>query len=203
MIVLPLVEGYTANPGRWKVCSRIVDSIIALCGVFYIIALCLNSDAMYYVCYDNHEIDHSWNLSLASTIGRNLTTLLLLADCCLKKRKKKRQRVFEGLGYVAFVLETLPGILLFHILLTSNQSCLEEFIDDYNLLGKSVILQSYISFTLLIIAGLWFLYTLLLLFLGDREVWSENARSKAGFLEEDESHKEDHGYVIKDKQVFI
>jgi len=203
MIVLPIVKGYTVNPGRWKACARFVDTILALFGVYYIVALCVDYGGKYYVCSGTRtEVNNSWELSLASTIGRNLATLLLLADCCLKIGKSSLRSAFEAVGYFVFILETLPGLLLFHILLTSNQPCLEEFFDDYIFLGKAIMMQAYISFTLVIVAGLWFLYTLLLILLGDREVWSENAKS-AAILEDDESHKEDHGYVIKDKQVFI
>jgi len=204
MIVLPIIEGYTTNPGLWKGCSCLVDIILAIFGVFYMVALYVDSDAINYVCSGtSSEVDNSWELCLASTIGRNLTTSLLLADCCFKLRKSSHQTVFEVLGYFVFVVEILPGLLLFHVMLTSNQTCLEVFIDDYALLGKAVMFQGYICFTLVIMAALGFLYTLLLIILGDREVWSENAKSRARMLQEDELHVEDHGYVIKDKQVFI
>jgi len=200
MIVLPLVEGYSTNPKRWKVCFRIVDGILGIVGLFYIIALCVDHEAMNFTCMGSNVLGNAWNLSLASTCGRIITTFLLLAGCC--KRRLKHKDVLEGLSYLAFVLETIPGLLLFHMLLTSNKECLGDFMSEYEVLSTTILMQAYICFGLVVLAVLWFLYTVLLFLLGDREVWSRNARA-GGILEEEEDYDNAHGYVIKDKQVFI
>jgi len=100
-------------------------------------------------------------------------------------------------------METIPGLLIFHILLTENPSCLDDFIANYHELSTAIIMQGYICFALVLLAGLWFLYSLLLFLLGDREKWSRNTKATAGFLEEEEAHRNGHGYVIRDNQVFI
>jgi len=202
MLVLPLVEGYSTNPNRWKFCFRIVDGILGICGLFYIIALCVSYEAVNFVCSGLDVMDHAWELSLACTIGRTLTTFLLLANCCIKRRLTKQQTVLEVLGYAAFILETIPGLLIFHILLTNDKACLEEFMEKYDVLTAAILMQGYICFGMVVLAALWFLYSLLLFLLGDRDVWS-NARATGGILDEDEDYDNAHGYVIKDKQVFI
>jgi len=202
MIVLPLVEGYSTNPNRWKLCFRIVDGILGIVGLFYIIALSVSYEAVNYSCTGFDVLNNAWKLSLASTSGRTVTTLLLLAGCCLKTRLNKLQDFLEWLSYVAFLLETIPGIVLFHMLITSDRGCVEDFTSEYDVLSSAIFLQSYICFGLVILTALWFLYTVLLFLLGDRDVWSRNARA-AGILEEEEDYDNAHGYVIKDKQVFI
>jgi len=202
MILLPLVEGYSTNPNRWKLCFRIVDGILGIVGLFYIIALSVSYEAVNFSCTGYDILDNAWKLSFASACGRTVTTFLLLAGCCLKRRLNQQQDVLEWLRYFAFILETVPGLLLFHMLLTTDQGCLEDFMTEYEVLSAAILLQGYISFGLVVIAVLWFLYTVLLFLLGDRDVWSRNA-SAAGILKEEEDYDNAHGYVIKDKQVFI
>jgi len=202
MIVLPLVEGYSTNPNRWKFCFRIVDGILGIVGLFYIIALSVSYEAVNFSCTGSDVLDSAWKLSLASTVGRTVTTFLLVAGCCLKSGLSKPQDILEGLSYFAFILETVPGVLLFHMLITSDQGCLIDFMSEYKVLSAAILMQGYICFALLVLAALWFLYTVLLFLLGDRDVWSRDARA-AGILDEEEDYDNVHGYVIKDKQVFI
>merc|ERR550517_176885 len=149
MIVLPVPENYIPKTGSCNCCILILNLLLIALVVFYILALVVDTDAQEFSCSTSNDMDYAWNLSLASTVGRIFVTLrIIILGLMSKERKKETNGVCEILYCVFFIAETLPGLLLFHLLLTSPQECLDEFMADYDLLGNAITIQGYACFIL-------------------------------------------------------
>jgi len=204
MIIFPFPEGNATIPDAWKYCCLILDVILGVCGAFYIYALYNDSGGMYYICSSYSSLDKVWILSLICTVGRNVTTFISICLFCINIKSSIILGCAECLYYISFVVETLPGLLLFHILEYPNKKCFREFVFTYELLHNAIMMQGFISFVLVLFTAFGFTFTCLVFLLGDHLAWSRNSRHRQFLIvDEGNSHGSGQGYVIDDNRIFI
>lgn len=203
MIIMRFSEVPTKRAGSGKLCCYTLDATLGVFGVFCIYTLCTDADALWYSCPRYNLMVSLWIWSLLCTFGRNLTTLLILSTLCFNIKSVKIFRFVWFLYYFAFVMENLPGLVLFWIQLSKYTRCLDQFNDMYFVLGNVIIIQGWVCFMIVIFSIFRLLFTCLVWMLGDYEAWSQNTYERKPILEKEERHEYGPGYVIEDKHVYI
>jgi len=204
MIVFPVPDNYIPSYLPCGCCVLIVDMLLIALVVLYIVALEEDIGAQEFECAANSEAAYLWDLSLAATIGRTFNTLrILFLGRINTDRKKKIEYVCEIMYCIGFATETLPGLLIFHILITVSQDCMDEFFYDYGILGNVLTIQGYASLFLIVLASLGCSYSFLVHALGDSGREHNTQRAKLTENGDGAAHKSGHGYVLQDNKVYV
>jgi len=205
MIVFPVPDSYIPKFVPCGCCVLLVDALLIALVALYIVALDVDSDAKDFVCATSTEASYLWDLSLASAVGRVFVTLRILFMGRLgQDRKKKIENICEITYCIGFAAETLPGLLIFHLLLTCPEECMDDFMYEYDILGNVVTIQGYASLFLIVLATLGCSYSFLVYALGPSGTSEQNKEERAKLTANAGGiHKSGHGYVLRNNKVCV